>query len=198
MQAENRGFHSRRTDNYFEEVLAKIVELLREQKEQASESDALNNYLSAFYFNAGFQRLIFAAERLLAAFVGVYCGAPCNEAPMVKDTDRTNWHVLVNYAQCRLKHPHFDSSLPNLRKMLWCASNGKKYRCEPDDWLVIFRDRVNSKKHGSSGTTGKKPKRSDGKDWLPIDQMKLAVHGFGIVSEAYSEVVAWNPTPKKQ
>src|SRR5271165_4375340 len=81
MQAENRGFHARPTDNYFEDVLAKIVELLREQKAEASESDALNNYLSSFYFNAGIQRLTFAAERLLAAFVGVYC--ICGKEPMI-------------------------------------------------------------------------------------------------------------------
>jgi hypothetical protein len=199
VQAANRGFIGRETERYYDNVFVRIVKLLGQEEHENSELVALNNYVSSFYFNAGIQRLVFAAERLIATFVGVYCD--CGKEPLIVGHTTPRWPVLLSVAQCRLEHPHFDSSMPHLRKMLSCASDWHTRCCDRDKCIAILRDQVNPKKHGiydRAWILAHRPTGSDGGPWSPTDQLRLAEHGFEIVCNAYSEVVAWNPKPWKK
>jgi hypothetical protein len=71
LESEKRGF-SRRKYNpmYHPFVQRKIVSLLQELEacKKSRQQDALDDWLSRYYFNSGIQRVNFAAERLIATF----------------------------------------------------------------------------------------------------------------------------------
>ena len=198
LQAENRGFHARETEAYYTDVFAKIARLLFAKTPDDSAVVALNNYVSSFYFNAGIQRLTFAAERLIATFCGVYCD--CGKEPMVKRGERTpSWLALLRLGQCRLEHPHFATLLPDFRQMLSRARGWDQKSYAPDKCIALLREQVNPKKHSIYDRTWvmeHKPIMPETR-WLPTDQMSIAVEGFGLVCRAYSELLAWNPVPQR-
>jgi len=84
LKAEELEFASRSTDSdeYYNKVFCRIVTLVSELADgRSSNPTALKNYLSGIYFNAGFQRLTWAAERLTTTFAAVRC--TCHRPPEV-------------------------------------------------------------------------------------------------------------------
>lgn len=76
IESENRGFSRRKYSAvYHPAVQRKIVSLLAELEAgvESTQRDALDNWLSRYYFNSGIQRVTFAAERLIATFAALPC-----------------------------------------------------------------------------------------------------------------------------
>lgn len=107
LKSDELGYSKRDVSVYYFDVHAQIVSLLGEQAEgrPSSSPQALDNFLSSFYFNAGLQRLTFAAERLLTSFVAIPCC--CGRDAEVQRDNRGRWPGLSSVlpkAEKRRKH----------------------------------------------------------------------------------------------
>jgi len=202
LKADELKFEERLIDGYYKKVFSNIVMLLSElaDGQESSDPTALRNYLSGIYFNAGFQRLTWATERLIATFSAIEC--KCADPPTLRRNTKGNWPQFgesIKAAKKRLGHGHFDSQLPRFREMLdqfndW---DGKSY--DLSKALSILRDQVNPKKHSVydyERVQASRPVMSTGVTWTPVDQVSLAVHAFEAVCRAYCDLLDWNPKAK--
>ena len=129
-------------------ALLRVVTLL--QMDPNCKDPALNDYLLGFYFNAGFQRFIWGAERLLTTFAAVKCTCVLGE-PAISRGKHGRWprvkDVVIPKAEQRLQHKHFDSQLISFRTIVSHMKAQNTYKCEPDNATPIFRDEVDLRKH---------------------------------------------------
>ncbi len=212
--ADRLGFVERKVDGYYETVLQSIVDRLSaelKQKEfplaKLNDSDEVRNYLSSFYFNAGFQRFTWGAERLATTFAAVTCTCEKNE-PGLSKKDDGRWPGLkcvVAATKDRIRHLNFaaDSRFRSLVQQLEDSTEKHDPNAAPDasdekKALYIFRDQVNPKKHSVFDFKFVQDSRplKEGRPWSSRDQMELAVHAYELVCNAYCELLLWNPDAK--
>src|SRR5438128_5063182 len=124
IESEKRGF-SRRKYNpvYHPTVQCKIVSLLEELEagQQIQQQDALNTWLSRYYFNSGIQRVTFAVERLIATFAALPCKCGTRPPEIVARNNRApKFQERLNGAQARLAHvePEYGVQLSNMKVVL--------------------------------------------------------------------------------
>jgi hypothetical protein len=195
LRADELEFAKRSLDKYYENVFCQIVNLVSKLADDREFSDpALKNYVSAIYFNAGFQRLTWAAERLITTFGAVRC--TCHLPPDVTKKDGI-WYFKESRegAKRRLQHDHFNSKLQKFREMLSQLDGWDKASYDPKKALSILREQVNPKKHSVYDyplVQASRPWTNSGQQWNPNDQMSLAVGAFEVVCKAYCELLDWN------
>jgi len=154
IMSENLGFSNRTYSyTYFLDVQRKIVSLLDEVEKgsASSDQDALDNWMSRYYFNSGIQRVDYAAERLIATFGGIDCS--CGRPAEVRTTGG-RWPTFlqrINGADTRLSHVNGEyGGVPGQFEEV-IKQLGKRYeRKEPFDksrGLAMIRYHVNSRKH---------------------------------------------------
>jgi len=193
LKADALNFVNRSTDEYYDKVFSKITILISEFADNLQPSDpaALDNYISGIYFNAGFQRLTWAAERLVATFAATRC--TCHRPPeAVKDW---SFPSRLKAANLRLTHDHFKSQLPRFREMLSQFDGWDKTSYDPNRALSILRDQINPKKHSvyeRQRVEASKPWTSKDTQWKSGDQMSLVVGAFELVCKGYCELLDWN------
>jgi hypothetical protein len=198
LAADELGFAKRSIDGYYHKVFCQIVKLVSKlaRGREPSDSPAFKNYLSGIYFNAGFQRLTWAAERLITTFAAVECTC-ANSTAMTRDA-KGYWPKFgesIKAAKKRLERSHFDLQLPHFRGMLDQFDGWDRRSYDLSKALSILRDQVNPKKHSVydyQQVQQSRPLKSRG-PWTSVDRISLAVHAFEVVSEAYCELVDWNP-----
>src|SRR5262249_42193925 len=135
-------------------VQHKIVSLLAEFEagHESTDEDALDNWLSRYYFKSGIQRVMFAAERLIATFSALPC--KCGNHPteiVVKNHRAPKFQERLGGALVRLAHVETEYT-PRLKQLkLVLDQLGVRYgRTDPFDpgkGLAMIRRDVNSRKH---------------------------------------------------
>jgi hypothetical protein len=204
LKAEALGYANRNLSMYYFDVHAKVVPLILEENgnKESSSPQARDNFLSSFYFNAGIQRLTFAAERLLISFVSISCA--CGRNPEISRDNYGRWPKLkycLQKAEERLKHIVADDSYSESLNALGSFMNalqGWNYRdFVAEKHLSMLRDHVNVRKHSvyiRSEALNYGPRGPNGRpQWSPTDQADVASDAFLSTAVAYSEVVAWRP-----
>jgi hypothetical protein len=197
LKADELEFTSRSIDDYYQEVFCLIVKLVSELAggQKSSDSKALKSYQSGIYFNAGFQRLTWAAERLVTTFAAVRC--TCNRPPdVVKEKGRWDFGKSKEAAKKRLKHNHFGKEVDALEEMLKQFDGWDRASYEPTKALSILREQVNPKKHSVYDhplVRASRPWINLTDQWKPANQMSLVVGAFEAVCKAYVELLSWNP-----
>jgi hypothetical protein len=211
IESEKRGF-SRRYHSfvYHPTVQCKIASLLGELEagQESTDQDALDNWLSRYYFNSGIQRTNFAAERLVATFASLPC--KCGSRPpeiTVRNNRAPKFVERITGAQVRLTHVETEYSplLPKLKATL--GQLGARYdrndAFDPAKGLAMIRQDVNNRKHSVY-------KRAEALDSLPQPasgtvtwsnagnnaRMGIGVECLELVAGAYSELLAWYPMAK--
>jgi hypothetical protein len=211
IESEKRGFSRREySPVYHPMVQRKIVSLLGELEagKNTTQEDALDNWLSRYYFNSGIQRVNFAAERLVATFAALPC--KCGTRPpeiTISNHRPPNFQQRLNGAQSRLAHvTTVDTTpLPKLKAVLDQLGSryDRNHPFDPSKGLAMIRRDVNSRKHSVY-------KRSEVLDALPRPasgtvtwskagcnaRMEIAVDSLELVVGTYSELLAWFPTAR--
>jgi len=203
LKANKLAYDGRLLTTYYFEVHAKVVPLLIDEAEdrEISSPKDLENFLSSFYFNAGIQRLTFAAERLLATFVAIPCGQRAAEVGRSRNGKWPKLQDCCEKAQQRLNHlanqDGVGKSLDGFRSFLAALSEWDYRTFCPEKGLSMLRDHVNMRKHsvylrseavkyGPIGPTGELK-------WAPTDQTEIAVSSFVLTASSYNELVKWHP-----
>ena len=211
IESEKRKFSSRKYDSlYHPKVQCKIVSALEEFEtgQQVEKQNALDSWLSGYYFNSGIQRINFAAERLIATFAALPC--KCGTRPpeiSINNHKPPNFQQRLGGAQTRLAHvkTEYPSRLINLEIII--GQFGSRYdRNHPFDslkGLAMIRQHVNSRKHSvyrRAEVLDSLPRPASGTHtWSDAgcnEQMKTAVGSLELMTGAYSEVLAWFPLAK--
>ena len=211
IESEKRGFSCRQySPVYHPSVQCKIVGLLRELEggKESTKKDALDNWLSRYYFNSGIQRVNFAAERLIATFAALPCKCGARPPEITVSNHRPpNFQQRLNGAHTRLAHIETEHSAPLEKLKAVLAQLGARYGrndpFDPSTGLAMIRQDVNSRKHSVY-------KRSEALDALPRPasgtitwskagfkaRMETGVECLELVVGAYSELLAWYPMAK--
>lgn len=171
LKAHEFKFTNRTTGQYYDRVFCQIVPLLSELADGRKSADptALKDHLSGIYFNAGFQRLTWAAERLVTTFAAVRCTCHC-PPDVTKEGGIWNFGKSKEGAKKRLKHDHFKSKLQKFREMLLQFDDWDKTSYDPKKALSILREQVNPKKHSVYDhelVEASRPWTPKGKQWGP-------------------------------
>lgn len=168
------------------------------QGRKSSDTEALKNYLSGIYFNAGFQRLIWAAERSVILFGAVTCKCGC--LPTIKKTKKGRWPPFDSKARpdakTRLASCSFNSKLSFFGDMLsqFVEWDNRSY-CRKKAFSILA-DQINPKKHSVydfEQVKNSRPLMPNKLPWTPIDQMSLVLGAFELACKAYGELLGWNP-----
>jgi hypothetical protein len=211
LESEKRGF-SRRKHNpmYHPMVQRKIVSLLQELEsgKNSTQQQALDDWLSRYYFNSGIQRVNFAAERLIATFAALPCNCGTREPENTINNNRPpNFQQRLTGARARLAHVETEYSTPLTMLKAVLVQLGSRYNrnhpFDPSKGLAMIRQDVNSRKHSVY-------KRSEVLDSLPRPdsgtvtwskagcnaRMEIAVDSLELVVGTYRELLAWFPSAK--
>lgn len=209
IESEKRGYSLRQYSPVYHPVVqCKIVSLLTELEagRESTQKEALDDWLSRYYFNSGIQRVNFAAERLIATFAALPCvcgGRP----PEIPSGTRSKFRDRLNGAKARIAHveTEYSGSFAKLKEVF--TQLGTRYErsdaFDPAKGLAMLRQDVNSRKHSPY-------KRSETLDSLPTPpsgritwadagfskKMEIAVDSLGLVGGAYTELLAWYPQAK--
>jgi hypothetical protein len=211
IESEKRGFSSRAySPVYHPMVQCMIVSLLEglEAGKKITQQDALDNWLSRYYFNSGIQRVNFAAERLVATFAGLPC--KCGTRPpeiTISNHRPPNFQQRLDGAQARLTHveAEYTTPLTKLKAVLGqlTARYDRNDPFNPSTGLAMIRRDVNSRKHSvykRSETLDALPRPASGRVTWPEAgcnaRMETAVDCLELVVGAYGEMLAWYPTAK--
>jgi hypothetical protein len=211
VEGEKRGFSRREySPVYHPAVQCKIASLLRELEAglDSTQKDALDNWLSRYYFNSGIQRINFAAERLIATFAALPC--VCGSRPpeiTIRNNRPPKFRERLDGAQRRLTHveTEYSRSLPKSKAVL--AQLGIRYErdnpFDPAKGLAMIRQDVNSRKHSvykrSETLDSLPPPASGTTTWSNAGshaRMGTAVDCVELVVAAYGEMLAWFPRAK--
>jgi hypothetical protein len=211
IESEKRGFSRRKySEVYHPAVQCKIASLLGELEAglKSTQQDALDNWLSRYYFNAGIQRVNFAAERLIATFAALPC--TCGSRPpeiAIRNNRPPKFKELLDGAQLRLAHveTEYSSSVSKLKVLLGQLSTpyDRNDPFDPAKGLAMIRQDVNRRKHSvykRSETLDALPRpASDTVTWSNAGckaRMETAVACLELVAGGYSELHAWYPMAK--
>ncbi len=192
-----RSFETRNVSDYHGRVLSNVVRLL--QSDSYDTDPSLNDYLLGFYFNAGFQRIVWAAERLLTTFAAVNCSCGDNSYAITRHAKNDQWphmKAVIPAVMKHLQHAHFNAKLLSFRALFDQMKEDNTFTCEQEKALRIFADEVNLRKHSVYDVAflqRTRPKHADGTSWKPSDQLELAIYSFKLACCAYGELVRWNP-----
>lgn len=208
VESEKRGFSGRAySPVYHPAVQCRIPLLLGEFEAgvKSTDQDALDNWLSRYYFKSGIQRVNFAAERLIATFAALPC--KCGSRPpeiTIRNNRAPNFAERLKGAQARLTHVEAEYSplLPKLKAVLgqFAAPYERNEPFDPLRGLAMIRYDVNNRKHAVY-------KRAETLDSLPTPasstvtwsdagfaaQMKTGVECLELVATAYGELLLWHP-----
>jgi hypothetical protein len=155
IESEKRNFFRRKySPAYHPAVQCKIVSLLAELEagKESTQQDALDNWLSRYYFNSGIQRVTFAAERLIATFAALPCKCSARPPEVAINNHRPpNFRQRLSGAQARLMHVEIEYTTPltNLKAVLdqLSARYDRDDPFNPSAGLAMIRRDVNSRKH---------------------------------------------------
>lgn len=195
-----RGFETRNVSDYHGRVFTNVVRLL--QSDSCDTHPSLNDYLLGFYFNAGFQRVVWAAERLLTTFAAVNCSCGDNSYAIGRNAKNDQWprmKVVIPAAEKHLQHAHFNAELLSFRALFDQMKEDNTFTCEQEKALRIFADEVNLRKHSVYDVAflqRTRPKHANGTTWRPSDQLELAIYSFKLACCAYGELLRWNSNPR--
>jgi hypothetical protein len=209
IESENRGYSQLAYSGlYHPNVQEKIVSLVAELEagKESCDKNALENWLSRYYFNSGIQRVNFAAERLIATYASLPCSCGTHAA-IVPLGLVVKFRVLRESAEALVMHAESKhaASLLKMKDVLKQLSAPHK-RTDAFDaakGLAMIRQDVNRRKHSAY-------KRSETLDSLPMatsgtatwadagfqKKMELAVSSLELVADAYAESIAWYPQAK--
>lgn len=211
IESKKRGFSQREYSPVYHPVVqSKIVGLLEdfEAGRESTQQDALDNWLSRYYFNSGIQRVNFAAERMIATFAALPC--KCGTRPpeiTVSNHRQPNFQQRLSGAQTRLTHvqTEYTTPLTKLQSVLdqFDSRYDRNHPFDSSKGLAMIRRDVNSRKHAVY-------KRSEVLDALPRPasgtvtwskagfnaRMQTAVECLELVVGAYCELLAWYPMAK--
>jgi hypothetical protein len=190
-------------------VQSKIVSLLTDKltNQTSSENEALDNWLSRFYFNSGIQRVDFAAERLFATFASVpcVCGNRASEVTVAGRWPR--FKERLDGAKKRLTHVEVEYAKPltSLREVIKQLDDWYEpaQPFDPTRGLAMLRFAVNSRKHsvykrGEALDSLAQP-ASGTVTWLNAGnsaRMETAANAFVLACKTYAELLAWHPNAK--
>jgi len=207
IESEKRDFSFREySPVYHPAVQCNITSFLRELEAgmKSTQQDALDNWLSRYYFNSGIQRVNFAAERLIATFAALPCKCGSRSPEItIRNTKPPKFKERLNGAQVRLTHVETEhAALPNLKAVL-CQLGTPYDRNEPFDptrGLAMIRHDVNNRKHSvykRSETLDSLPQPSSGAvTWSDAGnqaRMETGVACVELVALAYGELLLWHP-----
>jgi hypothetical protein len=207
LAAKRHGIYTRDICNYHARVRSKIVALILEQDAtgQVQDQPALDNALAGFYFNAAIQRIVWASERLIKTFVGIYCG--CGRDPEEHFNSR-NFSKLLKDANLRLAH----LKLQDKNEMIQTAGMLAQF---PDEEykrenkfdakfiLAALRYDVNNRKHAIFGPstrdrrTSRRVPPAEALTWSSKPQnvqMQYACEAFHQICLSYKELMNWQPS----
>lgn len=211
IESEKRGFsHREYSPIYHPIVQCKIVSLLAEIEAgiESTQRDALDNWLSRYYFNSGIQRVNFTAERLVATFAALPCKCGIRPPEIAIGNNRPpKFQERLNGAQIRLAHVETESTVPLTKLKGVLGQLAVRYErddpFDPAKGLAMIRMAVNSRKHSvykRSEVLDTLPRPSSGPvTWSKAGfdaQMQTGVDCLELISGAYSELLAWYPTAK--
>jgi hypothetical protein len=204
IESEKRGF-LRGHLNYHPAVQRKIVSLLAELEagKESTDKEALENWLSRYYFNCGIQRVNFAAERLIATFAALSCSCG-GHPPQIPLGTRIKFRDKLKGAKARVAHveTEYSGSLVKVKEVfLQLGAPYNRYDpFNPAKGLAMLRQDVNSRKHSPykrSETLDSLPTPSSGTvNWADagfLRKMEIAVTSLELVGDAYAESIAWFP-----
>lgn len=211
IESEKRNFSRRKySPAYHPAVQCKIVSLLAELEagKKSTQQDALDNWLSRYYFNSGIQRVNFAAERLIATFAALPCKCSARPPEVAINNHRPpNFQQRLSGAQARLTHVNAEYVAPlNMLKAVLDQLGSRYGRNDPFDpskGLAMIRGDVNSRKHSvykRAEVLDSFPRPSSGTvTWSNAGcnaQMETAVDCLDLVVGAYRELLGWYSTAK--
>lgn len=191
---------------YHPAVQCKIASLLGELEAgtEITQKDALDHWLSRYYFNSGIQRVTFAAERLVATFAALSC--KCGSRPpeiTIRNDKPPKFKKRLNGAQVRLAHVETEySPLPKLKAVLGQLATpyDRNEPFDPARGLAMIRLDVNNRKHSvykRSETLDSLPRSSSGTvTWSDAGsqaRMETGVACVELVALAYGELLLWHP-----
>lgn len=165
-------------------VQCKIVSLLAELEagRESTQKEALDDWLSRYFFNSGIQRVTFAAERLIATFAALPC--VCGGRPPEIPSGRSLAKIKGALTQLDTRYDRGDPF-------------------DPSKGLAMLRQDVNSRKHSPykrSETLDSMPPPASGSiTWADAGftkRMEIAVDCSALVCSAYTELLAWYPLAK--
>lgn len=206
IESEKRVFSTRLySPVYHPAVQCKIVSLLGELEagRESTQKEALDDWLSRYYFNSGIQRVTFAAERLIATFAALPCVCG-GRLPEIQTGTRIKFTDRLYGAKVRLTHveTEYSGSFAKLREVFTqlSAPYDRSTLLDPAKGLAMLRQDVNSRKHSPY-------KRSETLDSMPtplsgsitwaeagfFKRMQVAVDCLSLVGEAYAELLIWYP-----
>jgi hypothetical protein len=209
IESEKRGYSRRGHSNrYHPAVQEKIVLLLAELEagSVSTDKEALDDWLSRYYFNSGIQRVNFAAERLLVTLAALSCS--CGRHPsQIALGPRVKFKAKLEGAKSRIAHveTEYSGSLVKVNEVIKQLETyyERSGSFDPAKGLAMLRQDVNSRKHSPY-------KRSATLDSLPMSlsgtvtwadagfkrKMEIAVTSLELVADAYAESLAWFPMAK--
>ena len=211
IESEERGFSRREySPVYHPAVQRQIVSLLVELAagEQCSDEEALENWLSRYYFNSGIQRVTFAAERLIATFAALPCRCGSRPPEVATENNRPpKFSKRLDGACARLAHVQAEYPLPLTKFKTMLDQLGSRYNrndfYDSSKGLAMIRQDVNSRKHSvyiRSETLDALPRPASGTiTWSNAgchDRMATAIGCLELVAGAYAELLSWNPSAK--
>lgn len=207
IESEKRDFSRREySPVYHPTVQSKITSLLRELETgmESTRQDALDNWLSRYYFNSGIQRVNFAAERLMATFAALPCKCGSRSPEIAIGNNKPpKFKERLNGAQARLSHVEAEyAALPNVKAVLGQLGTpyDKNETFDPTRGLAMIRHDVNNRKHSvykRAETLDSMPRPSSGSvTWSDAGnqaRMETGVLCVELVALAYGELLLWHP-----
>ncbi len=208
LAAERHGVYERNFHEYHAKVRAKVVALILQHaaNEKLSDKDAFDNAVAGFYFNSAIQRIVWAAERLVTAFVSVECSC-CGAVERSAICKTSHFSDFLKDARRRLKHigSSGGQGFLEVSKFLQLFTR-KPYRREspydPGHILAMLQYDVNNRKHAIYGPLARDRKTADLRGnakpsrWSNAPQhvqMHLSCAAFEAVCRAYDELKDWQP-----
>ena len=209
IESEKRDYsHRGHSLVYHPAVQGKIVSLLAELDAGgvSTDKEALEEWLSRYYFNSGIQRLNFAAERLAVTFAILRCSCGGRTPPIAIGT-RVTFKVKLERAKSQVAHveSEYSGSLAKVKEVIKQLETyyERSDSFDPSKGLAMIRQDVNNRKHSPyerSATLDSLPTSSSGTvTWANAGfkkKMAIAVTSLELVVGAYTESLAWFPLAK--
>ena len=205
LAAEKYGYSHRdqRRFTYHGRIREEVVRWLAGYAfpKHASDTEAQNDILSGFYFNAATARLVWAAERLVVVFAALPC--PCGVGAAI-DTNgqRLAFLDVWKAAAHRLEHLGTEHRLDLLDfglVVLQCSPDRHLHEPEfnPDTTLAMLRFDVSHHRRTTRTTEVKPGAPVTWSNSGPMAQANAAADCFALLCRAYNELEEWQPAARQ-
>lgn len=203
LAAEKHGYSHRdqRRFAYHGRIRADVVGWLAGYAfpQYVSDYTAQDDLLSGFYFNSAVERLVWAAERMVATFAAVPC--PCGRAPEPRGAAFSDcWKS----ASQRLEHVSQEDRIDLLNfglVMLQLAPERHQREPELNPEMVLPALRFEVAHRRSPARLNGRSPADDRPAWStagPLAQANLAGQAFALLCRAFNELVDWQPNARQE